>query len=211
VSCSWLGPRSSGSLTPATLRGPAAIHAARPTPRHLRSACTQVAIGGVWAIAHEDQNQEQRIFDRSHAPRGNAAPDAPRPLWVTRSVTGFMPTRSVGMINTKSDTHSLNAPPFAAVVTSGVSHRDRVTPNTEWLLILLLSARQIRHHKSRLGCRLNAGGAQWAERHGCRESRPPPWMADGGGPTERRRSEGTLTKEAPNQEQGHLVTWCLFK
>jgi hypothetical protein len=59
------------------------------------------------------------------------------------------------------------------------------------LLILLLSARYPRHRKSRLGCRLNAGGAQWAERHGCRESRPPPWMADGGGRTERRRSEGT--------------------
>jgi hypothetical protein len=53
---SRLGPRSSGPLTPATLRGHAAIrhpwrgggsrgiHAARPTPRHLRSACTQVAI-----------------------------------------------------------------------------------------------------------------------------------------------------------------------
>ncbi|RJX78127.1 hypothetical protein D3M70_17350 [Pseudomonas sp. LS-2] len=48
---------------------------------------------------------------------------------------------------------------------------------------------------------------EWAERHGCRESRPPPWMADGGGPTERRRSEGTATKEPPNQEQGPLVTW----
>jgi hypothetical protein len=96
---------------------------------------------------------------------------------------------------------------FAAVVTSGVSHRDRVTPNTEWLLILLLSARQIRRHKSRLGCRLNAGGVEWAERHGCRESRPPPWMADGGGPTERRRSEGIPTKEEPNQEPGPLVTW----
>jgi hypothetical protein len=59
------------------------------------------------------------------------------------------------------------------------------------ILILLLSARYPRRHRSRLGCRLNAGVAQWAERHGCRESRPPPWMADGGGPTERRRSEGT--------------------
>jgi hypothetical protein len=56
------------------------------------------------------------------------------------------------------------------------------------ILILLLSARQSRRHKSRLGCRLNAGV-----------------------PTERRRSEGTLTKEAPNRELGHLVTWCLFK
>jgi hypothetical protein len=58
--CSWLGPTSSGSFTPATLRGPAAIrHPWRePTPRHLRSACTQVAIGGVWTGAHEDQDQD---------------------------------------------------------------------------------------------------------------------------------------------------------
>jgi hypothetical protein len=79
------------------------------------------------------------------------------------------------------------------------------------ILILLLSARQSRRHKSRLGCRLNAGVVEWVERHGCRESRPPPWMADGGVPTERRRSEGIPTKEEPNQEPGHLVTWCLFK
>jgi hypothetical protein len=52
---------------------------------------------------------------------------------------------------------------------------------------------------------------EWAERHGCRESRPPPWMADGGGPTERRRSEGIPTKEEPNQEQGLLVTFWLLK
>ncbi|OQR26494.1 hypothetical protein BWR59_30945 [Pseudomonas sp. Bc-h] len=32
--------------------GSRGIHAARPTPRHLRSACTQVAIGVVWDIAH---------------------------------------------------------------------------------------------------------------------------------------------------------------
>jgi hypothetical protein len=61
------------------------------------------------------------------------------------------------------------------------------------ILILLLCARQFGRHKSRLGCRLNAGDA------------------DGGVPTERRRSEGTTTKESPNQEPGHLVTWCLFK
>jgi hypothetical protein len=30
------------------------------------------------------------------------------------------------------------------------------------------------------------------------------------GPTERRRSEGTLTKEGPNQEQAPLVTWGAF-
>jgi hypothetical protein len=67
----------------------------------------------------------------------------------------------------------------------------RHTPKPGWLLILLLRARYSRRHKSRLGCRPNAGGVEWVERHGCRESRPPPWMADGGVPTERRRSEGT--------------------
>jgi hypothetical protein len=69
------------------------------------------------------------------------------------------------------------------------------------ILLLLFLPRKSRRHKMRLGCRLNAGGVEWAERHGCRESRPRPWMADGGGPTERRRSEGTTTKESPNREQ----------
>ncbi|OQR29768.1 hypothetical protein BWR59_20120 [Pseudomonas sp. Bc-h] len=32
--------------------GSRGIHAARPTPRRLRSACTQVAICVVWDIAH---------------------------------------------------------------------------------------------------------------------------------------------------------------
>ncbi|PAM80925.1 hypothetical protein CES87_28225 [Pseudomonas sp. ERMR1:02] len=35
-------------------------------------------------------------LDRSRAPRGNASRDAPRP--VTRSVTGCIPTQSVGTI-----------------------------------------------------------------------------------------------------------------
>ncbi|MFJ5296282.1 hypothetical protein ACIQAL_07115 [Pseudomonas sp. NPDC088368] len=38
-------------------RGSRGIHAARPTPRHLRSACAQVAFGGVWAVAIEEQEQ----------------------------------------------------------------------------------------------------------------------------------------------------------
>jgi ferredoxin len=36
------------------------IHAARPTPRRLRSACTQVAICGVCTIDVEEQNQQQK-------------------------------------------------------------------------------------------------------------------------------------------------------
>jgi hypothetical protein len=41
---------------------------------------------------------------------------------------------------------------------------------------------------------------------------PPPAMdADGGGPTERDRSEGTLTKEGPNQEQALLLTFGAFQ
>jgi hypothetical protein len=77
------------------------------------------------------------------------------------------------------------------------------------ILILLLSARYRRRHKSRLGCRLSAGVVEWAERHGCRESRPPPWMADGGGPTERRRSEGTRRSRAQPGARtlGYLVSF----
>jgi len=42
--------------------GSRGIHAARPTEHRLRSAYTQVAIGGVWSIAHEqhDQKPERR-------------------------------------------------------------------------------------------------------------------------------------------------------
>jgi len=39
--------------------GSRGIHAARPAARHLRSACTQVAFCGVWAIALEKQRQKQ--------------------------------------------------------------------------------------------------------------------------------------------------------
>ena len=69
-----------------------------------------------------------------------------------------------------------------------------------------------RRHQSRLGCRLNAGDVEWAERHGCRESRPPPWMAVGGGPTERRRSEGTRgTRAKPGAGPFWLLFWLLKK
>jgi len=76
--------------------------------------------------------------------------------------------------------------------------------------LLIFIRKKSSRRQTRLGCRLNAGLAPWAERHGCRESRPPPWMADGGGPTERDRSEGTPRNEGPSQEQAPLVTWGAF-
>jgi hypothetical protein len=65
---------------------------------------------------------------------------------------------------------------------------------------------QSRHHKTRLGCRLNAGVALWVERHGCRESAVRTGMSVRRGPTERRRSEGTSTKSRPNREPGHELS-----
>jgi hypothetical protein len=67
------------------------------------------------------------------------------------------------------------------------------------------------HHRTRLGCRLNAGLAQWAEPHGCGESAVRTWMSVRRGPTERDRSEGIPTKEEPNQEHKPLVTWGFIK
>jgi hypothetical protein len=77
------------------------------------------------------------------------------------------------------------------------------------ILILLLSARCPRRHKSRLGCRLNAGDVEWAERHGCRESAVRTWMSVRRGPTERRRSEGTRgTRAKPGARTlGYLVSF----
>jgi hypothetical protein len=61
--------------------------------------------------------------------------------------------------------------------------------------------------------RPRGGSAQWATRHGCRVSRPGPWMADGGGPTEQDRSEGMPSLgEAPNERgKSPLVTLGLFQ
>ncbi|MGF6517744.1 hypothetical protein ABH912_005210 [Pseudomonas sp. BT76 TE3572] len=61
--------------------------------------------------------------------------------------------------------------------------------------------------------RPSGGSAQWATRHGCRVSRPRPWMADGGGPTEQDRSEGMPSLgEAPNESgKSALVTFALFE
>jgi hypothetical protein len=55
------------------LRRSRGIHAARPTPRHLHSACTQVAIGVVWDIAHlEARSEANAAFDFYAIPVGDA-------------------------------------------------------------------------------------------------------------------------------------------
>ena len=76
--------------------------------------------------------------------------------------------------------------------------------------LLIFIRKKHSHRRTRLGCRLNAGLAEWAERHGCRESAVRTWMSVRRGPTERDRSEGIPTKEEPNQEQAPLVTWGAF-
>ncbi|PHX39145.1 hypothetical protein AO263_15710 [Pseudomonas sp. NZIPFR-PS5] len=73
-----------------------------------------------------------------------------------------------------------------------------------------LLRKKSKRHKTRLGCRLNAGLAQWAEPQGCGESAVRTWMSVRRGPTERDRSEGTPRNEGPNQEQAPLVTWGAF-
>jgi hypothetical protein len=61
--------------------------------------------------------------------------------------------------------------------------------------------------------RPSGGSAQWATRHGCRVSRPRPWMADGGGPTEQDRSEGMPSLgEAPDvRGQAFWLLWRFSK
>jgi hypothetical protein len=167
-----LGPTSSGTRTPTTLRGP--------------------------------------------APNGHPCPDgalaASMPLDPLRVVCVWPAPRSRFVVPELSRTTAMRAGANAhrfpgSCVHLPRSYRDCVSliflPVHMLLLLLLLLIfipRTFRHHKTRLGCRLNAGGVEWVERHGCRESRPRPWMADGGGPTERRRSEGTSTKSRPNRE-----------
>jgi|GEM_PF-2290531 len=46
------------------------------------------------------------------------------------------------------------------------------TIGCSWLWLLIFLPRQSRHHKTRLGCRPNAGDAEWAERQSMRYRAP---------------------------------------
>ena len=58
-------------------------------------------------------------------------------------------------------------------------------------------ARPVRHRRIAPFRRPNAGGVEGVERHGCRESRVGPWMAQRGGPLERHWREGTPAQPGP--------------
>ncbi|KNH28437.1 hypothetical protein ACS77_07890 [Pseudomonas syringae] len=90
--------------------------------------------------------------------------------------------------------------------------RSAIRPPRFWLLIWLLIWLLMLILTCPVG-RPNAGSAQWAPRQGCRGSRPRPWMADGGGPTEQDRSEGMASLGEPPYVRGEsvLVTLALFQ
>ena len=144
----------------------------------------------------------------------------------TQSVRGGITTRSVGTIRSNSNSSSnsdsksfpANAGPTVEVgaTFSGYTRCSLVGPASAGKLLILILILTLVHKKprqrpTRLGCRPNADDAQWAEPHGCGESAARTWMSVRRGPTERRRSEGTPTKEGPNQEQEPLVTWGFIK
>ncbi|RJX72472.1 hypothetical protein D3M70_31315 [Pseudomonas sp. LS-2] len=62
-------PWARAERTSMSLRRSRGIHAARPTPRRLRSACTQVAMGVVCAVARLEA--KACGDDRAHALRGH--------------------------------------------------------------------------------------------------------------------------------------------
>ena len=91
---------------------------------------------------------------------------------------------------------------------SSLPQEERVHPKLGRLLGRLASAFDLRRPvKPRWP---NAGIAQWASRHGCRDSRAGPWMALRGGPTEQCRSEGTPSLgEVPSG--GAEALWLLSR
>jgi hypothetical protein len=190
------------------------IHAARPTPRRLRLACTRVAFGGVWAIALEKQNQKpvlnmsqdvRRAFDSAEGvgarlPAICRAPAA-NPMY---AVYQIQPSR-LTLLPLRG--RSRDKP--RSYISGDVSTIDDRIKNARSVSSSprCSCTRQSRHRKTRLGCRPNAGDAEWVERHGCRESAVRTWMSVRRAPTERRRSAGTRRSRA-QPGAGHF--WLLL-
>ena len=72
--------------------------------------------------------------------------------------------------------------PVGLALTVGPASAGKLLICFEALLIFI--RKKLSHHKSRLGCRLNAGLAEWAEPHGCGERAVRTWMSVRRGPTE---------------------------
>jgi hypothetical protein len=76
--------------------GSRGIHAARPTARDLRSACTQVAIGGVWAFCvgrSRAQQQQQQQQQQQHS-LASSLPQVGCLISKTSACTGLFPAKS---------------------------------------------------------------------------------------------------------------------
>jgi hypothetical protein len=185
-----------GSFTPVSRPGPAAIRhpwrgaalAASMPLGPLRETCVQPApksrLVSSGRLAYEDQDQDQdQDLKRINSFPAEAGPT----VEVTANPTVRMRCRCrTGFSREAFDLLSLLAFGFC---------------------LLISIHRRFKHRETRLGCRPNADDAQWAERHGCRESAVRTWMSVRRGPTERRRSEGTRRSRA---KPGAKRFWLLL-
>jgi hypothetical protein len=210
--------------------GSRGIHAARPTERDLRSACTQVAIGVVWAfgVGRSKTDQEQ-IKSRSRteqtlrtcgselAHEGGGTSNRYLVFVIKHSRASSLPQGgglSAEMLAPELASSRLKPVLQSTAYTCGIASDCRTGFSREavdLLLILIFICKRLSHRQTRLGCRLNGGLVEWAEPHGCGESAVRTWMSVRRGPTERDRSEGTPRHEGPNQEQALLLTFGAFQ
>jgi len=204
-----------GSFTPVSLRGLAAIRhpwrgaalAASMPLGPLRETCVQPAPKSRLAVFGLLRMKIKSNGNRNG--NGNGFPAKAGPTMCAlcqRSL--IIPTLCVGMhpVTLRVTYPSLNARRLRDAERPGRRyHAERgndqsesaVTPDrrtgfsreaVDLHLILIFIHSQLRHRQSRLGCRPSADDAQWAERHGCRESAVRTWMSVRRGPTECRRS-----------------------
>ena len=177
------GPAPNGH--PCPQRRSRRIHAARPTPHRLRSACTKVAFCGVWTFCVGRSKAQQQQQQQQQHSRASSLPQGRGPVCKTASAhTGLFPAKAGPTKQPR------------AVSGTGGSPVGPASAGKPLILILIFKHKNPRRHQSRLGCRLNGGLVEWAEPHGCGESAVRAWMPVRRGPTERDRSEGTRRSRA---------------